>query len=106
CSAVLQKPGPILLLRPVQNKTLQLVRLRLNGKVPIEAQELSTLNELRAAIVALGNRFEAGEPFLTLDLVVALLLLRKLDQERMWGGNAKGYMWAEDIPKRRGIDEK
>lgn len=106
CSLVLQTPGPVLLLQPVQNKTLEGIRQRLTGRVPVEAQTIITLDDLRTAIIAVGQRFDQGEPFLPLDVVVALLMLRKLDQERMWGGNAKGYMWSADIPRGRGLDEK
>lgn len=105
-SMVLQAPGPILLLRPIQNKTIELIRLRLSGRVPIEAVDVSELAALRGAITAIGHRFEGGEPFLAQDVVVALLLMRKLDREHMWGGNAKGYLWTDDIPKGRGLDEK
>lgn len=103
---VLQSPGPILLLRPVQIRTIELIRDRLGGRLPIDVREIETVEALRDAVVAVEQRFDAGEPFISLDLVVALLLIRKLDKERMWGGNAKGYMWAEDIPNGRGLDEK
>lgn len=106
CSQVLQSPGPVLLLRPVQSRTLELIRQKLSGRVPVEVQALTTTEELQAAVFAIGKRFDGGEPFLPLDLVVALLMLRKLDKEHMWGGNAKGYMWVDDIPKGRGLDEK
>jgi hypothetical protein len=39
------------------------------------------------------------------DIIVALLVMAKLEANHMWAGNAKGYMWAADIPKGRGVDE-
>ncbi|HBO2703604.1 hypothetical protein [Pseudomonas aeruginosa] len=105
-SLVLQNPGPILLLRPVQARTVELIRNKLGGRLPIEVREIETSETLRDAVIAAEQRFDAGEPFLSLDLIVGLLLIRKLDKERMWGGNAKGYMWVEDIPNGRGLDEK
>jgi len=103
---VFQNPGPILLMRPVQAKTVELIRGKLGGRLPIEVRDIETAEALRDAVIAVEQKFDAGEPFISLDLIVALLLIRKLDKERMWGGNAKGYMWAEDIPNGRGLDEK
>lgn len=41
-----------------------------------------------------------------MDIIVALLIMAKLEANHMWAGNSKGYMWAADIPKGRGVDEK
>jgi hypothetical protein len=106
CSTVLQTPGPVLLLRPVQRDVIEEVRLRLGTRVPVSIDSASCIEDLRALIVEAVRKFDAGEPLVPLDVVVALLMMRKLDREHMWTGNAKGYMWASDIPKGRGLDEK
>ena len=48
----------------------------------------------------------SGEPMLPQKLVVALLLIAKLEKHQMWGGGNKGYMWASDLAKGRGLDER
>lgn len=105
-SRVLQDPGPVLLLRPVQENTIVEVRRRIGVRVPVDVCDVTCVEELEAALDRLCGQFDAGEPAQALDLVVALLLMRKLDQEHMWTGNAKGYMWASDIPKGRGLKEE
>lgn len=106
CSTVLQAPGPVVLLQPVQRDVIEEVRLRLGTRVPVIINSVSCIDGLRALIVEAVGRFDAGEPLVPLDVAVALLMMRKLDREHMWTGNAKGYMWASDIPKGRGLDEK
>ncbi|VVE89470.1 hypothetical protein [Pandoraea bronchicola] len=106
CSVVRQTPGPVLLIRPVQNKTVELVREKLDGFVPVVVCEAYEIDGLRASIADVCRRHQGGEPHEALDVVVAFLLMRKLDQEHMWTGNSKGYMWSSDIPKGRGVDDK
>ena len=106
CSLVLQSPGPVVMVRPVQARTLEEVRVRIATRLPIMAVDVASAADLEEFIDAAIAQFSNGEPLVALDIVVAFLLVRKLDQERMWAGNAKGYMWASDIPKGRGIDIK
>lgn len=106
CSAVLQRPGPIVMLRPVQQKTIEEVRRRVGSRLPIVIELVETAEALEVAIDTAIQNFRNGEPMLALDVVVALLLMRKLDHENMWTGNAKGYMWVSDIPNGRGLDIK
>ncbi|KKA06220.1 hypothetical protein VP02_18900 [Pseudomonas ogarae] len=106
CSMVGQRPGPVLLLEPIQSKVLEEVRLRLALKLPVACEMIVCEEELCAAVDTILGQFKSGEPMVPLDLAVALLVLAKLEDGHMWGGNAKGYMWAADIPKGRGVDEK
>lgn len=103
-SMVMQRPGPVLLMKPIQTNASVQIRTKLVGKVPIEVKEVTSVQDLMLARDSLWEKFTSGEPFIALDLVVALLLLKKLDKQRMWAGNSKGYMWADDIPKGRGVD--
>lgn len=98
-------PGPVLMLRPVQAKTLTEVTLRLEGRqlvTPADAYDPATL---LTAIEQLKGHHDRGEPLVPLRRAVALMVVRKLEREHLWGGNAKGYMWSDWIPKGRGIDE-
>lgn len=106
CSTVLQSLGPIVMIQPVQAKTLEEVRRRIGNRLPIKIVSVGTVEELGTAIYTVIRSFLSGEPSLPLDIAVALLLIKKLDQEHMWGGNAKGYMWVSDIPNGRGLDVK
>jgi len=106
CSMVGQKLGPVLLLRPIQSKVLEGIRLKLAANVPVASETASTEEELHYAVSMIVGHFENGEPLVAIDVVVGLLIMAKLDNEHMWAGNAKGYMWAADIPKGRGVDEK
>lgn len=105
-SMVLQRPGPVLLLNPVQQRVVELVRQRIGVRTPVELATIYDSAALKQAVENTIAAFDAGEPRLSLDVVVALLMIRKLAREQMWAGNAKGYMWADDIPKGRGLDEK
>lgn len=104
-SRVSQTNGPILLLRPVQNNALTEIQKRISLRVPIFVEEVADLNQLSQAIGRALTSFENGEPTVPRDLAVALMLMYKLDANHMWAGNAKGYMWADDLPKGRGFDE-
>lgn len=106
CSTVLQDPGPVVLLRPIQNGSLEEIRRILGARVPVLVEDAASDADFEAIIDKAIEAFEAGEPLLALDVVVALLIMEKLDQERMWGGYAKSYMWHDDIPKGRGLAEK
>ncbi|WP_339496103.1 MULTISPECIES: hypothetical protein [Pseudomonas] len=106
CSMVGQKPGPVLLLKPIKTSVLEGVRLRLAVKLPVACEMVACQESLCAAISMVLRQFENGEPMVPLDIAVAILILAKLEEGHMWGGNAKGYMWAADIPKGRGVDEK
>lgn len=100
---VIARPGPVLLINRVQYQVVQELRLRLNGRVSVLVRDCYDAPTIAQAMDEAREQFEAGDPQLARNFVVALLLLRKLDQERMWAGNAKGYMWMDDLPKGRGI---
>lgn len=106
CSMVGQKPGPVLLLQPIKSTVLERIRVRLAANVPVLAPVIASEAELHGALIEVINSFANGEPLIAVDVVVALLVMAKLEANHMWAGNAKGYMWAADIPKGRGVDEK
>ena len=106
CSMVGQKPGPVLLLQPIKGTVLERIRVRLAANVPVEAPTVASETGLHGAVTEVLEHFGNGEPRIALDIIVALLIMAKLEANHMWAGNAKGYMWAADIPKGRGVDEK
>lgn len=105
-SRVLQQLGPVVLLEPIQARSRQEIMLRLGGRVPVIVAAAYSSEELSATINIAISDFEAGLPNEALDVVVALLLMQKLERELMWAGNAKGYMWNDLLAKGRGLDEK
>ena len=98
------RPGPVLLLRPVQQVAVGELRARLQDRQIVDVVEIVDEAGLEVALRNLIGQHNAGEPVLPIDLVVALLLMRKLDKEHRWTGNAKGYMWADDLPNGKGVD--
>jgi hypothetical protein len=107
CSEVFSRIGPVILISPVQERVITLLRERLTSRTTVLVAEDAFSAD--AIIEQLGRAklmHDSGEPHVCRQFVVALLLLRKLDQERMWTGNAKGYMWVDDIRKGRGLDEQ
>jgi hypothetical protein len=105
-SRALSQPGHVLLLQPVQRKPAGDVRARLQGRQIVQERLAYDTDSLEEAISEIQALHAAGEPLLPLDIVVALLIMRKLDREHRWTGNAKGYMWSDDVPNGRGVDEK
>lgn len=106
CSMVLQAVGPVVLIQSVKQSTIEEVRARIGERVPVLVECIGCAADLRVVLAKAQAQFISGEPQVALDVIVGLLMIRKLDQERMWTGNAKGYMWASDIPKGRGLDVK
>lgn len=105
-SMVGQKPGPVLLLQPLKATVLDRIRVRLAVTVPVAVPTISSEAELHEAVTSVIDHFTNGEPLVAIDIIVALLVMAKLEANHMWAGNSKGYMWAADIPKGRGVDEK
>jgi hypothetical protein len=103
---VLARPGPVLLLEPIQGKALADIRARLQGRCLVLVAHVYDAATLGAEIQRVKDASDRGEPFLPIDVVVALLVLRKLERDRCWTGKEKGYMWGVNVPKGRGVDEK
>lgn len=108
CSIIGRELGPIIIFKPVQKNVIEEIRRRLEKRVPIFIEEPSdTAEKLRETVELSISRFKAGDPIWSLDIIVALLLIMKLDQELKWAGNnEKSYMWGDDLHKGRGVDEK
>ncbi len=103
-SEVLGKLGPVILLRPVQHRVYELLQEGLGTRTTVLRAAAYTDAAVSELLLRAKEIHDSGEPHLCRKYVVALLLLRKLDQEHMWAGKDKGFMWYEDIPKGRGLD--
>ncbi|WP_153064793.1 hypothetical protein [Xanthomonas campestris] len=104
-SAVLQSKGPVLLLQPIQANAYNAIHLRLSNKVPVLRLYSADRTELSQAINDAIDAYVSGEPMIPRDIAVALMLIHKLDVNHMWAGNAKSYMWTDDLQKGRGFNE-
>jgi hypothetical protein len=104
-SRVMENRGPVVLLHPRTTTELAIVDM-LGTAVVVTSSRAQSPQDLLNCILVVIRQAEDGHPKLARRLIVAFLLMRKLDQEGRWAGNSKGYMWAEDIPKGRGLDEE
>lgn len=100
------KPGPVVLLENVQGKSLRELKSRLRTRAIIMVQSVMDSASLWEVLEEARRRFDLGEPFLPRKFVVAVLIVRKLRKGNYWGGNAKGYLWYDDLAKGRGVDER
>lgn len=107
CSRVRAHIGPVLLVRPIRNPDLNVVQRELGTRTPVSVHNAYDNATLAEAWGLVKHAADNGEPLLASNIIAALLLMNKLDAERKWTGhNDKGYMWADDLPKGRGFDEK
>lgn len=105
-SIVNENIGPVVLIRPVQEKVFTALRQKLYGRAVVLVETANDAAELLNKIENGRVLHLDGEPMLPRKLVIALLLVAKLERHQMWGGKNKGYMWARDLAKGRGVDEK
>lgn len=99
------KPGPVLLLDPVQQKSAADLRSRLQGRFIVETRSPGDIATLTTDLAELRALHEDGNPRMPLDVGIALLLLRKLHRAGKWSGaNTKSYMWLSDLHKGRGFN--
>ena len=103
---VKNRPGPVVLLEPHQRKILDGLAERLGLDVVVIPRSASDSTDLYEAVEDARRRCIAGEPLLPRRLVVAVLIVRKLRRYHYWSGNAKGYLWASELAKGRGVDDR
>lgn len=98
--------GPCVLLRNVQERVIVEFRERLAGRAGVWVGSSESITDILNILQEARDQHLGGEPMLPRKLVVALLLVAKLERHNMWGGRNKGYMWASDLPKGRGLSEE
>ncbi|MBU0717525.1 MAG: hypothetical protein KJ749_04690 [Planctomycetes bacterium] len=105
-SQVHDRPGPVVLLEKVQTKAREILRSRLRSKSIVLVASAVDPTDIWESLIQARHRFESGEPHLPRKLVVAILLVRKLEHGHYWAGNAKGYLYLDDLGKGRGVPEE
>jgi hypothetical protein len=96
---VLNKPGPIVLLNPVQSRARNLLRAKAMTKVVIlDNVQPSCTEDVWAVITEARRLADEGFPMSPRRLVVAVLIIRKLMRQKQWGGK-KGYLKRTDLPE-------
>ena len=98
--------GPCVLLRNVQRRVVVELRERLIGRTSVWVENPRNATDILNVLQEARDYHLRGEPMLPRKLVIALLLATKLERHNMWGGRNKGYMWASDLPKGRGLSEE
>lgn len=98
--------GPCVLLRNVQNRVLIELRERLQHQTMVLTGKVDGPETILTLLENARDLHIAGEPMLPRKLIIALLLFGKLERHQMWAGKNKGYMWASDLGKGRGIDKE
>jgi hypothetical protein len=98
-------PGPVFLIEPVQKTAKELLRERLRVKAPVLIERVGNADELWHHFNQARERYLAFCPVLPRRFVAAVLIVRKLIRGHYWGGKEKGYLYADDLAKGRGVDE-
>lgn len=107
-SVVAESLGPVLVLGSLKRSAVALLAKRIGMRcVVTHTEAIGESTDVYGAIESALGRHEAGEPQLPARLVVAVLIVRKLIRYDYWGGGAKSkaFLYADDLPKGRGIDE-
>jgi hypothetical protein len=107
-SQIAEVMGPVILLGSLKTGPIAGLMSKLKlGCVVRHYEQINNATDIYAAVVETLTLHESGEPFIPLNLAVALLMLRKLIDNDRWGGDAsyKAYMWADDLGRGRGIPE-
>lgn len=104
-SAIKANSGPSVLLRPVQQRVFEDLRRKLSGRSIVLIGKADNAADILALMEESRDKHLTGEPMLPQKFIVSLLLIAKLEKHQMWGGKNKGYMWASDLAKGRGLDE-
>ena len=97
--------GPVVLLRNVQKRVLLDLRKHFADRTSVLLGDPQNAADLLNVLEEARDDHVVG-PMCPRKLVVALLLVAKLERHNMWGGRNKGYMWASDIAKGRGVAEE
>jgi hypothetical protein len=100
---VLSALGPVVLIPNVQTKASVELAHKIGRRTVIRTAAVGDSTTLWQLLEDAHDAFAAGEPQRPRSIVVALLLIRKLEKDHMWGGKNKGYMWAGDLPSGRGV---
>lgn len=105
-SLVVANLGPVVVVEPVQTPCRELLRTRLRARTIVVTGCIGDSTDLLDLVQTAQTRFDSGEPYLPRKYVAAVLIVRKLESGHYWGGKNKGYMYASDLPKGRGVPDE
>jgi hypothetical protein len=97
--------GPVLLIEPVQTPAREQLRERLRTVAPMLVEAAGCAEDLWRHLVEAQRRHLAFRPMLPRRFVAAVLIVRKLERWHYWGGKDKGYLYADELAKGRGVDD-
>lgn len=105
-AVIAQSLGPVLFVGGLDAKAIQALEIKLDSRVftrrcPAPTDSADIYESMLEALA----RHKSGEPEVPRKFVAALLLVRKLERRRYWGGNAKNFLTVNDLAKGRGLDE-
>ncbi len=101
---VRRRPSPVVLLEPVQRHPCARLEKNLEDHSIVLVERADNSIDLLQVLENVRMRHESGEPLIPRRFALAILLLRKLEKRKYWGGRDKGYMYYDDLVKGRGVD--
>lgn len=98
---VLRNPGPVLLIQKVQHRLRTRLEELLKSRVVVYCAEIACDDDLWAILEEAREAHEDGQPRVPLREVIAYLILRKLESQGKWGGEAKNkaFLWSDDLAR-------
>lgn len=105
-SQISSQLGPVLAIDPIKGSDYYNLRDRLQMRVAVARAVVTCSEDIWTHLSKLRAYHEQGDPRLPAKYITAMHIIWKLSHEHMWGGNAKGYKWRDDIPKGRGMPEE
>ena len=100
---IIRAHGPIVIVpKAATAACLELVK-RLGNRTVIATRPVTDSTCLWEMLEEARVAYEAGDPQIPRSVAVAILLLNKLEKERMWGGNSKGFKCVGLLPTGRGM---
>jgi hypothetical protein len=100
---ILQSLGPVVIIPNSKTGCRADLAKRIGNRTVIASEPIADPASLWQLIEKARVAYLAGDPQLPRNLVLAILLINKLEKELMWGGNSKGFKWLDDLISGRGI---
>ena len=101
-----KETGPVILVQPVSTTSRVELEKAIRSRAVVYQRQIGGPEDLLAIFEEAKRDYNAGEPRLPRKLVVAVLIVRKLEKLQMWGGKDKGFLRGDDLPKGRGIPDQ
>jgi hypothetical protein len=101
CESVSRALGPVVVIQKVQAGLLDQFKKKMCRRASVYAISPQGPEDIWQACEVARMGFEDGEPRISQREVIAYLIVRKLERQKMWGGVAlnKNFLWQDDLPK-------